>query len=245
MITIQQADPQQAYIHFLVDGEADAAGTEQLFTHISDFSQGNQRVRLLAEIRRIDVLDSLETLFSHLRDKFSAINRIERYAIVSPSGWIGALAKLIHFFSFRFPVRHFLPEELEKARLWVQSEKPDRGMQLETNLPDEVVGFSIVGTLSAADYEVINHILESQVAKFGEVRLYIAVVHLSGITLAGFWEDFRTGIRFYKHIRRVAILGKADWLRATTKISDWLSPRMEARHFHLPEREQAIDWLLE
>jgi hypothetical protein len=239
MLTTERIDDRT--IGFSLEGEVDQRGMDELLGRLEG-TPG--KVRLLGEIRDIDGWENVQSLFSNIRAKFAALGKIERYAVLADKHWIETLARVADFVTPHFPLRHFGLYERDKAIAWLHSEAPERGLQITELEAKHVLGFTIAAPLTDADYEVINAVFDAQIAKFGEIRLLIMLVEFDGFSnISTLLEDLRTSINYYSRIKKVAIMGRKDWLATATKIGDVLTPGMKLRHFPIGQREAAVDWL--
>ena len=114
------------------------------------------------------------------------------------------------------------------------------------NLPDNVLGFTAKGTVTADDYEsVIITAVEAVFARQGKVRfLYHLGKEFSGFDAAAMWDDTKLGLKHLAGWERMAVVSDVDWIRAAVKIFGLAIPG-QVRVYHNPELAEATRWISE
>ena len=114
------------------------------------------------------------------------------------------------------------------------------------DLPDNVLGFSATGTVSAKDYEsVIIPAVEALFARQIEARfLYHLGEQFSGFEAAAMWDDAKLGLKHLSGWERVAVVSDVEWIRAAVKIFRLAIPG-QVRVFHNRELADARRWIAE
>ncbi|MGB1091455.1 MAG: STAS/SEC14 domain-containing protein [Oceanobacter sp.] len=104
------------------------------------------------------------------------------------------------------------------------------------------------GTLTHADYEVINPMIDSALARVSHprVKALIDAEHLDGWELRAAWDDFKLGLKHGSEFEKIAIYGgsseSADWLKLAAKMGDWFTSG-EVKFFR--DYDDAMQWLNE
>ena len=113
-----------------------------------------------------------------------------------------------------------------------------------TGLPDNVIGFSAHGKVTAQDYE--QHIapaVEEALVRHGKVRLlYQLGTDFDGFDVGAIWEDTKVGLSHLAAWERIAVVTDVDWIRMATKAFGFAMPG-EVRVFSYAELGAARDWL--
>ena len=117
-------------------------------------------------------------------------------------------------------------------------------IEMMSGLPDNVIGFSALGKVTAADYEEkILPAVEAVLATHEKVRL---LYHLGdgfgGFEAGALWEDAKVGLSHLAAWERIALVSEVDWIRAATKALGFAMPG-EVRVFANAELEAAKVWL--
>ncbi len=114
------------------------------------------------------------------------------------------------------------------------------------DLPDNVLGFTARGKVTANDYEsVIIPAVETMFARQGKVRfLYHLGEDFSGIEAGAAWDDTKLGLKHFSGWERVALVSDADWIRWAVKIFGLAMPG-HVRVFHNREFAEAKQWISE
>ena len=115
-----------------------------------------------------------------------------------------------------------------------------------TGLPDNVVGFSARGQVTAEDYE--QHVVpavEQALVRHDKVRLlYQLGGEFEGFDLGAMWEDAKVGLSHLAAWERIAVVTDVDWIRMATKAFGFAMPG-EVRVFSNAELGAARNWLTE
>jgi hypothetical protein len=114
------------------------------------------------------------------------------------------------------------------------------------NLPDNVLGFTAKGTLTANDYKsVIIPAVEALFSRQGKVRfLYHLGEDFSGFEAAAVWDDMKLGLKHLAGWERVALVSDVEWIRAAVKVFGLVIPG-HVRLFHNRELAEATRWVSE
>lgn len=113
-------------------------------------------------------------------------------------------------------------------------------------LPDNVLGFTAKGTVTARDYEsVIIPAVETLHAQHSKVRfLYHLGDEFSGIEPAAVWDDTKLGIKHLTGWERMAIVTDVEWIRGAVRVFGLAMPG-NVRVFHNRELAEATRWVTE
>ncbi len=114
------------------------------------------------------------------------------------------------------------------------------------DLPDNVLGFTAKGTVTANDYEsVIIPAVETLFTRHSKVRfLYHLGEEFSGFEAAAMWDDTKLGLKHLKGWETMAIVSDVEWVRAAVKVFGLAIPG-HVRVFHNRELAQATRWVTE
>lgn len=114
------------------------------------------------------------------------------------------------------------------------------------DLPDNVLGFTAKGTVTANDYEsVIIPAVEELFARKTKVRfLYHLGEQFSGFEAAAMWDDTKLGLKHLAGWERGAVVSDVEWIRAAMKIFGLVIPG-HVRVFHDRELAAARNWIAE
>jgi hypothetical protein len=114
------------------------------------------------------------------------------------------------------------------------------------DLPDNVLGFSAKGTVTANDYEsVIIPAVEAMFSRQGKVRLlYHLGEDFSGFEAAAVWDDTTLGLKHLAGWERLALISDVEWVRWALKIFGLAIPG-HVRVFHNRDLVEAKRWVSE
>lgn len=113
-----------------------------------------------------------------------------------------------------------------------------------SDLPENVLGFTAKGKITANDYEsVIIPAVEAMLSRQGKVRfLYHLGADFSGIEAAAGWDDAKLGLKHFNGWERVAIVSDVEWIRGAVKVFGLAMPG-HVRAFHNRELAEARQWV--
>jgi hypothetical protein len=114
------------------------------------------------------------------------------------------------------------------------------------DLPDNVLGFTAKGTVTAHDYEaVIIPAVEALFSRRSKVRfLYHLGEDFSGFEPGAVWDDTKLGLKHLGGWERMAVVSDVEWIRAAVKIFGVAIPG-HVRVFHNRELAAATRWISE
>jgi hypothetical protein len=114
------------------------------------------------------------------------------------------------------------------------------------DLPDNVLGLTAKGRVTAKDYEsVIIPAVEAMLAARGKVRfLYHLGEEFSGIEAAAAWDDVVLGVRHARGWERMALVSDVEWIRSGVRLFGLAIPG-HVRVFHNREFAEAKRWVSE
>jgi len=112
------------------------------------------------------------------------------------------------------------------------------------DLPENVLGFSAKGTVTAEDYEsIIIPAVEALFARQRKVRfLYHLGQDFSGFEAAAVWDDTKLGLRHLTGWERVAVVSDVEWIRGAVRVFGLAIPG-QVRVFPDRELAQAKRWI--
>lgn len=119
-------------------------------------------------------------------------------------------------------------------------------IDLMGGLPDNVLGFSAKGKVTADDYEnVVIPAVEKKLERHEKIRcLYHIGEEFEGYEAGAMWDDAKVGLGHFAAWEKIAIVTDVEWLRVTGKVFGFAMPG-QVRIFHNSELKSAIDWVSE
>ena len=114
------------------------------------------------------------------------------------------------------------------------------------DLPENVLGFTAKGTVTAKDYEsVIIPAVETLFFEHRKVRfLYHIGKDFTGFEAAAMWDDTKLGLKHLTGWERIAIVSDVEWTRGAIRVFGLVIPG-HVRVFHNHEFNEAIRWISE
>jgi hypothetical protein len=112
------------------------------------------------------------------------------------------------------------------------------------NLPENVLGFTAKGTVTAGDYEsVIVPAVEALFARRDKIRfLYHLGEEFERFETGAMWDDAKLGLKHLRGWERTALVSDIAWIRSAVKIFGLAIPG-QVRVFHNRELADAMRWV--
>lgn len=110
-----------------------------------------------------------------------------------------------------------------------------------SDLPANVIGFSVSGKLETADYrDVLLPALE-QAAAGDEVRVVIVMPTFEGFAPGALWQDMKMGVEHWGKWKKIALVTDVEWMEHGVDWFGWMTPG-DVKHFDLDDLDDAIAW---
>lgn len=211
---------------------------------------------------RIHATDRVPNLVVHTRDfpgwaDFGALlghlefirdhhRMIRKIALVSDARVLDLAPRIARHF-VAADIRHFPAGELDQALAWVAA--PDSARSQVTvmeGLPDDVVGISVHGVITARDYsETIVPLVEQKLARHTRIRLLYRIgPEFEAFTPGAVWSDARVGVMHLTQFGKVAVVSDIDWIRHATRVFAPLIPG-DVHVFADGQLDEARAWIAE
>lgn len=112
------------------------------------------------------------------------------------------------------------------------------------DLPDDVVGLTAKGKITANDYEsVVIPAVEAVLKKQGKIRLlYHIGSEFTGFTPGALWRDARVGFKHISKWEKVAVVSDVGWIRGSTRLWGIAMPG-EVKVCSNDQLSEAKEWL--
>jgi hypothetical protein len=107
-----------------------------------------------------------------------------------------------------------------------------------------VVGYRVVGKVTAEDYQQLNPEVQALVDQYDEVCLLLDLQEFAGEEAKAWLPDMKFGHRFHDKINKMAIVGDKRWEKWLTALADPFYAK-DAKLFHSGEIDKAWAWLRE
>jgi hypothetical protein len=108
---------------------------------------------------------------------------------------------------------------------------------------DNVIAFKATGKIEGTDYEKIIPLMEKTEREGNQIRLFIEIGDIKGITGKGLLKDIVTYFKHIKHIKKVAVVGRNGAGKGWAKVADPFI-KAEIRYFPVEEKVVAEEWVV-
>lgn len=87
-------------------------------------------------------------------------------------------------------------------------------------LPNDVIGVSVRGALSARDYtEIIAPLIERKLGAHKQIKCLFRVgPEFESMTPGAVWSDARIGVTHFSSFSKIALVSDLDWMRHATRL---------------------------
>lgn len=185
----------------------------------------------------------LGALARHLRFIREHHKMVPRVALVSDARVLDA-APLIARRLVAAEIRHFPDKHLPAALDWVAESPAAPQVTVLEGLPDDTVGISVAGAISAQEYAgTILPLIEDRLERHDHVKLLYRIgPELESFTAGAVWNDGLVGLSYLTGFSRVAIVSDIGWIRHAVRALAPLVPA-EIDVFAEEEQDAAKAWL--
>lgn len=170
--------------------------------------------------------------------------RVEKIALVSDSRLLD-LAPRVADLVLAADIRHFPADALAAALAWAAEPEPERGgVEVIPGLPDDVLGLSAHGEVTARDYaETIRPLIEARLKAHPKLKLiYRLGPDFASYSAGAIWSDARLGFTHFSDFSKVAVVTDVGWIAGAVRIFAPLIPG-EIQVFPDAEFANAKAWL--
>jgi len=112
------------------------------------------------------------------------------------------------------------------------------------NLPENVLGFTATGKVTAHDYESV--IIPAVEALFARERKSRFLYHLGedfkGFESAAMWDDAKIGWKHLTGWEKIAVVSNVEWIRVAMKVFGLTMPG-HVRVFGNDRLAEAVEWI--
>lgn len=117
-------------------------------------------------------------------------------------------------------------------------------IELADSVRDNVLTVRLSGRLTKEDYETFVPEIERMMDAHGKVRLLVQLEDFHGWTTAAAWEDTTFGLRHYRDIERIAIVGDRAWEKGMALLCKPFTAA-KVQYFDASETAAAKQWIAE
>lgn len=99
-------------------------------------------------------------------------------------------------------------------------------IELLPNLPDQVIGITASGEVSAADYEtILVPAIDAALKKHGRIRMiYHVGPKFTGFSTGAMWDDLKIGIAHFRGWEKIAVVTDLHWLASGARMFAFAMP---------------------
>jgi hypothetical protein len=108
----------------------------------------------------------------------------------------------------------------------------------------QILEVHVSGKLTKEDYERFTPEAERAIARHGTIRVLFDMYDFHGWKAAALWEDMKFGLRHFKDIDRIAIIGEKAWEHGLAAFCKPFTAA-EIRYFDRSDAETGRRWLRE
>lgn len=141
-------------------------------------------------------------------------------------------------------LRHFPESELDAALAWVAEDAEASHVTLIDGLPDDVIGISVAGVISAEDYaRTIVPRIEATLRRHRHAKLLYRIgPEFERFTTGAVWNDTMIGLDHMTDFSRVAVVSDIGWIRHAVRAFAAFMPA-EVHVFADKDLEAAKAWI--
>jgi hypothetical protein len=115
-------------------------------------------------------------------------------------------------------------------------------IQLDSLEDAKILKVQVNGKLTKEDYEEFVPRAEQLIQQHGKVRILFEMRDFHGWHAGAAWEDLKFGVKHFKDIERIAMVGEKAWQHGMTAFCKPFTVA-EVRYFDHTEADQARAWI--
>ena len=117
-------------------------------------------------------------------------------------------------------------------------------IELMTDLPDNVVGFTASGEVSEDDYEnILIPAMEAKFDGYDKIRaLYNFGPDYEKFDRGAGWDDAKVGMKHLTDFEKIAVVSDQKWVRRSMKAFGWMMPG-EVKLYDGDQLDEAKAWV--
>ncbi|QSH39971.1 STAS/SEC14 domain-containing protein [Lentisphaerota bacterium ZTH] len=119
-------------------------------------------------------------------------------------------------------------------------------LEIIKGLPENILGFTAIGDVTAEDYErFLIPLVEEKLKKFDKLNLlYHLGDKFDSFSAHAMWDDAKVGLSHLGSWNKIAVVSDVSWIRGSAKIFGFMMP-CHVKVFHDNQLDKAKAWLKE
>ena len=117
-------------------------------------------------------------------------------------------------------------------------------VELQADSETNVVRVHVSGKLTKEDYELFLPQAEDWISKYGKIRILFDMEDFHGWTASAIWEDTKFGIKHFKDIEKIAMIGDKAWEHGMATFCRPFT-LAKVKYFDRSQADEAEPWLRE
>jgi len=119
-----------------------------------------------------------------------------------------------------------------------------KSIDTQENDENQILSVMVRGKLKKQDYDMLMPEMEKVIDQYGKMRLLIELRDFHGWSASAAWKDTKLGVKHFKDIERLAIVGENRWEKGMAFIAKPFT-MAKVHYFDIAERDNAERWLKE
>lgn len=109
---------------------------------------------------------------------------------------------------------------------------------------DSTIEIEMNGKMTKANFEKLAPAIKSKIDKYNKVNAIITVNQARGMTIGGFIEELKLGLKFLRDFEKIAIIGNREMLQKIVEAEAKIL-KLNMKYFDENNVEKARQWLRE
>lgn len=232
-------------------GKLSESTAEHLNRAFKEFKANGQKIKLLGIIDELPMPENVSFLDEIVGLKKNSTHVVDKYAILSDIDWLNKGASVISFLSPGIAVKTFDKESRAAAINWLSEEEvPQRD-------PEDYLANIGIEKINSHSYQIdldhreINQASMSALYNLFEEegknkQLNVLVVFKSFPSFAGIKalvQGIKADLRALGTVEKYAVVSDVNFIESFAKLTDFVIPGMEIKHFSTDELKSARQWV--
>ena len=117
-------------------------------------------------------------------------------------------------------------------------------VDLQEDSATNIVRVHVTGKLTKEDYDLFVPQIDQWLSDHGKVKILFVMEDFHGWTLSAAWEDTKFGMKHYKDVEKIAMIGDKAWEKGMATFCRPFTMG-KIKYFDQSDADEAEKWLLE
>ena len=236
---------------FQIENNLTKQEAKNLTQSFEEFESRGQKVKLLGVLNDVPTPKNIDSVREIFGMKVSALEVIEKYAVLSEKKWINDWVPIGNFFTPTIPIKTFAMDNRQAAIDWLNEDKVEE-YDAQEFLADIDIKKTQENTFEiVVSEDKINHAsmlalydLFDEVEEGKKINLLLQIDSIPSIeNFKTLMEGLKIDFKAFGRLNKYAVVSESKWIEGYSKVGDFLTPGIDMKGFNKSELEEAREWI--